>query len=515
MPPKTAKSTTETVPKTKAAPKPKVAAQAAASKAPKAAPKSKAAPAAEAESVPAEALAGAGATDGAAAKAKVRHTVMSNYNLKSYIYKLLRQLNEDAGISTEAKHVVNELCRDFIKRVITITNGLRMNDGKATLTDHHVQTAVRVILSSEGVSSAMEASLARYKEVQEAAVAAKAAAEASGEKAEIVRAPLNRKIGLTFAVSRICDIASHYKTSSKQSPKAHVALTAAVEYLTTMILTDSIALLEKRKTITTRDVKAVIGANAELQTVFSHTVVGGGESPNFESSRQGKAKSSKIVVEKRPYEYLVEQSDEQSQVLDSISRYSIRKLCYRAGMIRVSTQCIDESKRIMFDLLQPLASASSSLASNLKRKTVYWYDLQTVLESHGLPVIVNTMSSGNTVGSSFNKCPQPPPSKKTGETARKLKVGTRAVRLIKFYQKNSNSLFMPKATFKSLVNAAINNSEIRLSRPFLEQLQLYIESVLVKILSHASDIALNFKRDTVTSDLLNLSYKYYKEVNGN
>jgi len=127
--------------------------------------------------------------------------------------------------------------------------------------------------------------------------------------------------------------------------------------------------------------------------------------------------------------------------------------------------------------------------------------------------VVNTLSSKNTVGSSFSKCPQPPQPKKSSENARKTKVGTRAVRYIKFYQKHSNCLFMPKATFKSLVSSAVDDKSIRLSYPFLVQLQLFIETRLVSILSHAADMALNNKRDTVTSDLVNLSYKNYRQYN--
>lgn len=434
---------------------------------------------------------------------KQRKTLMSQYNLKLYIQQLLKKMNKDVGISGEAKHLINELARSFIQRVMCVTNELRTVDGKATLTCNHVTTAIKSVLQNEQLHQKVDDVVQKYVDVL---------AEMKQSTEPKKRQPLGQRLGLVFSVSRIQNIALLYKTQSKKSPKAFVALTCAVEEFVYLLLERVIENLEKHKTINSRDIVLVV--STEFSSLFGRDVLGGGSTmTDFAYTRDKK----KISVDKRPYEYVKTASSDaeddkssEQDVLKSMSRVAFRKLCFRAGMTRIDSECIPESKRVLFEMVNTLLRATVNVVVGSQRKTVYWYDLRTALISLGLPLLHNVMSKKTTISSSFTKCSQAPQTKKDTETARKDR--TRPIRNVKFYQKNSNCLFIPNATFKKLVHCVIANNELRLSRDFLMQLQLYVETMLVRVLEHAADITLAAKRDTVSNEFINLSYKNFRKL---
>lgn len=425
---------------------------------------------------------------------KSRKTYSSKYQLKTYIQTLTKELLPNIATSGEAKNVLTELCRLFIHRIIQTTNLSRTTDDKSTLSENHVRAAIRMLDNSEDMNNFIQQFLDEYAKSQKE------------EKKSTERVPLNRRLGLVFSVSRVERIAKLYKTESKSSPKAFIALTAALEYLMRAVLEGASELLDnsKNKTLATSHIKRSVAGNEQLNALFGHSVIGGGYVPNCTLKRD--TKNNKIVTTRE--QFVFDTSDED---LEAISNAVIHKLCYRVGIVRVSKQCIDECKRVVYDMLAPIVQAAETHAHYSKRKTLMWYDLNVALFTLGSPTIVNTFTESNSVGSSFNKCPQPPVSKR-GETARKVKTGTKSLRMVKFYQKNSNNLLLPRATFTRLVQNAINTSSVRLSEPFKVQLQLYIESQLLNILDHAAEVSTLNGRDTVTAKAVNLSYKYYTRL---
>lgn len=445
-------------------------------------------------------------------KPKQRKTLTSQYNLKLYIQTLLKEINPNVGISGEAKHLVNELIRSFIQRVVEVTNDLRRVDEKATLTHSHILTAINTVYPQEELQArlddVLDTYLAKMQEMKD---------KSAGDE-PTQRQPLGRRVGLTFSVSRVQNIANMYKTASKKSPKAFVALTVAAEELTRDLLSVANEQLTKHKTMNTRDIATAIASTPRFSTLFGRDVLGGGSQPDFSFTRD----KGKVSIAKRPYSFEIVPSEDEQKVLDAVSQVAFRKLCFRAGMTRVEKECIPESKRIFFELLQPLVQSSVSVARGSSRKTVYWNDLRTSLHAHRLPEMMNTNSEKSTVGSSFTKCAQPPAPKKResvegGEGEKEAPVAkrtdrTRPLRYVKFYQTHSNSLFIPSATFKKLVQSIANDETLRLSRNFLVQLQLYVETMLVRVLSHAADISLVAKRETVSCECINTSYKNYRAL---
>ena len=67
----------------------------------------------------------------------------------TYIYKVLKQVHQDIGMSNKAMCVMNSFVQDVFERIASEASNLcRINNTK-TLTSREIQTAVRLILPGE------------------------------------------------------------------------------------------------------------------------------------------------------------------------------------------------------------------------------------------------------------------------------------------------------------------------------------------------------------------------------
>ncbi|KAG1772746.1 histone-fold-containing protein [Suillus occidentalis] len=87
----------------------------------------------------------------------------------SYIYKVLRQVHPDTGISNKGMGVLNSFVNDLFERIATEASKLATYTKKSTISSREIQTAVRLILPgelakhaiSEGTKSVTKFSAAR------------------------------------------------------------------------------------------------------------------------------------------------------------------------------------------------------------------------------------------------------------------------------------------------------------------------------------------------------------------
>jgi len=107
----------------------------AAAKAPAKAPASKA---------PAKAEKKAAAPGGTKKRTKTRKETYS-----SYIYKVLKQVHPDTGISNRAMSILNSFVNDIFERVATEASKLAAYNKKSTISSREIQTSVRLILPGE------------------------------------------------------------------------------------------------------------------------------------------------------------------------------------------------------------------------------------------------------------------------------------------------------------------------------------------------------------------------------
>ena len=78
-------------------------------------------------------------------KSKKRRT--ESYSI--YIYKVLKQVHPDTGISTKGMSIMNSFINDIFERIALEASKLGRYSKKATMSSREIQTAVRLMLPGE------------------------------------------------------------------------------------------------------------------------------------------------------------------------------------------------------------------------------------------------------------------------------------------------------------------------------------------------------------------------------
>lgn len=67
----------------------------------------------------------------------------------TYIYKVLKQVHPETGVSTKAMSIMNSFVADLFERIANEAGKLASYNNTKTLTSREIQTAVRLILPGE------------------------------------------------------------------------------------------------------------------------------------------------------------------------------------------------------------------------------------------------------------------------------------------------------------------------------------------------------------------------------
>lgn len=66
-----------------------------------------------------------------------------------YIYKVLKQVHPDTGISSRAMSIMNSFVNDIFERIAGESSRLANYNKKSTISSREIQTAVRLLLPGE------------------------------------------------------------------------------------------------------------------------------------------------------------------------------------------------------------------------------------------------------------------------------------------------------------------------------------------------------------------------------
>ena len=80
-------------------------------------------------------------------KAGKRKTRKESYS--TYIFRVLRQVHPDVGISNKAMSILNSFVNDIFGRVAGEASKLAAYNKKSTISSREIQTAVRLLLPGE------------------------------------------------------------------------------------------------------------------------------------------------------------------------------------------------------------------------------------------------------------------------------------------------------------------------------------------------------------------------------
>jgi histone H2B len=111
---------------------------------PAAAEKAEKAPAPKAEKAPAKKAEKKAPADG-----KKKRKASKSETYKVYLYKVLKQVHPDTGVSSKAMSILNSLMNDMFDKIATEASKLARITKKPTITSREIQTAVRLVLPGE------------------------------------------------------------------------------------------------------------------------------------------------------------------------------------------------------------------------------------------------------------------------------------------------------------------------------------------------------------------------------
>lgn len=71
------------------------------------------------------------------------------YTYKTYIYKVLKQVHPETGMSSRGMSIMNSFVNDIFERIAAEAGRLARYNDKQTITSREIQTAVRLVLPGE------------------------------------------------------------------------------------------------------------------------------------------------------------------------------------------------------------------------------------------------------------------------------------------------------------------------------------------------------------------------------
>ncbi len=78
-----------------------------------------------------------------------KRTQKRTESYSSYIYKVLKQVHPDTGISKRGMSIMNSFINDVFERIASEAGKLTRYNKKSTLSSREIQTAVRLMLPGE------------------------------------------------------------------------------------------------------------------------------------------------------------------------------------------------------------------------------------------------------------------------------------------------------------------------------------------------------------------------------
>ncbi|KAK6926704.1 Histone H2A/H2B/H3 [Dillenia turbinata] len=87
--------------------------------------------------------------DASSADKKKKKVKKSVETYKIYIFKVLKQVHPDIGISSKAMGIMNSFINDIFEKLAQEASRLARYNKKPTITSREIQTAVRLVLPGE------------------------------------------------------------------------------------------------------------------------------------------------------------------------------------------------------------------------------------------------------------------------------------------------------------------------------------------------------------------------------
>lgn len=220
----------------------------------------------------------------------------SPQNFYTYIYRVLKKVYPDIGLSGSALPAMNNLVWITIEKIMFGVNQIMFRTGKKTIGAQEIKSATRLVLREDLMTNAIkkaEEAVKKYK-------LSKEKRESSKEKSNPVSR--NESAGLIFPVTRIQTLMMSLSTVSRKTDSSAVFFAAVCEYLVTEVLVNAgrTARENKRVRIIPRHIMMAVKLDPELSQVYRNAVFAGGVVPNISSKILPKPKKQKKTEPSTP-----------------------------------------------------------------------------------------------------------------------------------------------------------------------------------------------------------------------
>jgi histone H3 len=212
---------------------------------------------------------------------------------------------------------------------------------------------------------------------------------------------------------------------------------------------------------------------------------------------------------------------------EQIAKPALHRILYRAGVKRVSSLTYQTLRDdILKRKLKEIMKATLLSTEYEKRQTVMEHDVRMALEQAGWRIAVGLNKEAKKT-KNLEKCDATPKKKKVtkpteeGEKKKKVKfrAGTVALRKIRYYQKESDCLLIPKLNFQRLVKHISReywnekeNKKLRFKKGVIDIIQVVMEEYLTKIARNSYLLSLHSNRVTLLSIDLKLMQRLEQEM---
>ena len=212
----------------------------------------------------------------------------------------------------------------------------------------------------------------------------------------------------------------------------------------------------------------------------------------------------KIVKDKKPVVRKVFRD-----TIQGITAPAIVRICQTAGVKRIGGEIYAEFRGIMKIYMDNIMRKAISFMDHNRRKTLQQGDLEAALAVSGIylgaginPNTARTFTSRKSRQRGKGKTPAVEGDSAKADkpkTVHRFRPGTVALQEIRYQQKHSDELCLPRINFSRVAREIGQDyhDEIRYSAHFMELLQFCVEHQLVKLMQETNMCAIHAKRETI------------------
>ena len=180
-----------------------------------------------------------------------------------------------------------------------------------------------------------------------------------------------------------------------------------------------------------------------------------------------------------------------------VTRPALVRILRKAGGVRAGTLLWTELRAYMMSATRALMSKVVAVTEYDGHKTVKELYVHAAVRSMGLDLAIGVARVGSS--SRLTKTVIYHTGEKTGETTRRAKSGRVALREVRFYQQNSDTLTIPREAMKRVIRETAQDFSLgmKFTKRALILIQAIIEAYLIQLSEIAVRLALHADRKAV------------------